>query len=265
MFSDNKNDAIFEQIMEILSAQDPKRFKNILEILLNSVMLIEREHALQASPFERTPERKGYANGFKDRTLATGLGKLELKVPQARGIQFYPQSIEKGSRSERALKLAIAEMYVKGVSTRKVSAITEALCGLEVSSSKVSREAKILEEELDLFRNRPLGEFAYVSLDALYIKVRHNGSVRNMPYLIAYGVNTQGKREILGSSMALSEAEVHWREFLLSLTQRGLMGVRLVTSDDHPGLKRAIQAVLPCIEWQRCQFHMSSNAQSLCP
>lgn len=265
MYSDNQNNDIFEQIMEILSTQDQKRFKNILEILLNKIMLLERENALQAAPFERSPERKGYANGFKDRTLATGIGKLQLKVPKARGIQFYPKSLEKGSRSERALKLAIAEMYVKGVSTRKVAAITEELCGLNISSSQVSREAKILEEELVPFRNRPLGEFPYITLDALYVKVRHNGSVKNMAYLLAYGVNLEGKREILGSSIALSEAEVHWREFLLGLVRRGLNGVHLITSDDHPGLKGAIQAVLPTVEWQRCQFHMSSNAQAYAP
>ena len=208
-------------------------------------------------------ERQGYANGFKDKRLNSRVGELELQVPQTRGVPFYPNCIEKGLRSERALKLAVAEMYLKGVSTRKVEKITEQLCGLEISSTQVSRMTKELDEEFNLFRNRDLGEFPYVVLDAIYLKVQHNGSVIDQAVFIAYGVNLEGKREILGISVSLSEAEVHWRGFFENLQRRGLKGVRLITSDDHPGLKAALRSVFPNVPLQRCQFHMSQNAQSL--
>ena len=265
MKSDVVNDNLFEKISEVLFSQSPDKFRSILENLLNRVMEAERISALGAEPYERTDNRQGYANGYKPKQLQTRVGQLNLQVPQVRGFSFYPQSLEKGTRSEKALKLAIAEMYLKGVSTRKVHSITEALCGMDISSSQVSRISKELDEDLNVFRNRLLGEFSYVTLDALYLKVRHGGTVISMPCLIAYGVNLKGRREILGSLISLSEAEVHWREFLKSLVKRGLSGVRLFTSDDHVGLKAARRAVFPSVPWQRCQFHMSSNAQSYAP
>jgi transposase-like protein len=164
-----------------------------------------------------------------------------------------------------ALKLALAEMYVTGVSTRKVAQITEQLCGTGVSSTHVSNMAKLLDKELAKFRDRPLGEFPYVLVDAQYQRIRHDGIVRNLAVLIAVGINLTGQRELLGVSVALSEAEVHWREFLLSLSQRGLSGVKLITSDDHVGLSVARQAVFPSVPWQRCQFHLSQNAQAYVP
>ena len=193
------------------------------------------------------------------------MGALALKVPQTRDTDFYPACLEKGNRSERALKLAVAEMYLKGVSTRKVTAITKELCGLDVSSTQVSAMAKELDEEFDAFRNRSLGEFPYVYVDAIYLKVRHNGTVIDQAGVIAYGVNKGGKREILGVSMELSEAEVHWRSFFESLRNRGLCGVRLLVSDDHSGLRSAMRTVFPGIPWQRCQFHMTQNAQHYAP
>ena len=168
-------------------------------------------------------------------------------------------------RSERALKLAVAEMYVQGVATRRVKAITEELCGFEVSSSDVSRAAKMLDEELSIWRTRPLGAFEYLILDARYEKVRRDGSVIDSAVLLAYGIDYDGKRRILGVSVALSEQEVHWREFLTSLVERGLHGIKLVTSDAHAGLKAAKKAVFPSIPWQRCQFHLQQNAQSYVP
>jgi transposase-like protein len=186
-------------------------------------------------------------------------------VPQTRGVEFYPSALEKGVRSERALKLAVAEMYVQGVSTRKVAAITEQLCGLEVTSSQVSRAARALDEELEAWRSRPLGETPYLILDARYEKLRHGGSVVSCAVLVAIGIDTQGKRSILGVSVSLSEAEVHWREFLASLQARGLHGVRQVTSDAHAGLKEALDARLTGVPWQRCQFHLAKNALAYVP
>jgi transposase-like protein len=170
-----------------------------------------------------------------------------------------------GERSERALKLAVAEMYVQGVSTRKVVDVTRELCGLEISSTQVSRVAKQLDQELEAWRNRPLGRTPYVILDARYEKVRHGGSVIDCAVLVAIGILPSGKRTILGVSVSLSEAEVHWRTFLKSLIDRGLHGVELITSDDHPGLKEARQACFAGVPWQRCQFHLMQNAMHHVP
>lgn len=265
MTTDRKQDNLLMTVIEAISSTDTDKMRPLLEAILNAIMRAERDQALNAEPYERSQDRVGYANGFKDRSLNSRMGKLELKVPQTRGVSFYPASLEKGLRSERALKLAIAEMYLKGVSTRRVEKITQQLCGLDINSTQVSRMTKELDSEFEQFRGRPLGIFPYVILDATYLKVRHNGSVRNQSVLIAYGVNLFGRREILGASISLSEAEVHWRTFLESLVKRGLSGVRLVTSDDHCGLKAALRSVLPSVPWQRCQFHMSQNAQQYAP
>jgi putative transposase len=236
-----------------------------LQILVNEAMKIERSEVLGAQPYERTSERRGYANGFKPKTLNTRVGKLELRVPQTRGVEFYPQSLERGVRSERALKLAVAEMYVQGVSTRKVTEITQELCGLEISSSQVSRCAQLLDDELRAWRERSLEKLSYLILDARYEKVRHGGSVVDCAVLIAVGVLPSGKRTVLGVSVSLSEAEIHWREFLASLVERGLHGVEMITSDAHEGLKAARKSVFPGVPWQRCQFHLQQNATAYVP
>jgi transposase-like protein len=163
-------------------------------------------------------------------------------------------------RSERALKLAIAEMYVQGVSTRKVTRILEQMCGLEITSTQVSRAATLLDEQLEQWRTRPLGEVPYLVLDARYEKVRRNGTVLSCAVLSAIGINPEGRRSVLGVSVSLSEAEVHWREFLASLQERGLHGVQLIVSDDHAGLKAACTARFAGVPWQRCQFHLAQNA-----
>jgi transposase-like protein len=168
-------------------------------------------------------------------------------------------------RSEQALKLALAEMYIQGVSTRKVSAIVEQLCGSSVSSTQVSQCAAKLDAQLQAWRSRPLGAFPYLVLDARYEKVRHGGQLLDCAILIALGIDPQGKRCILGVSVALSEAEVHWRAFFQSLVQRGLCGVTFIVSDDHPGMAAARQAVFGAVPWQRCQFHLQQNAQAYVP
>ncbi len=258
-----QKDKLFGSIMEVLISEGPKIFREALERLFNEAMTIERSEFLGAGPYERTSERRGHANGFKAKGYQTGVGKLELSIPQVRGLKFYPQSLERGCRSERALKLAVAEMYVMGVSTRKVTKITEQLCGFEVSSGQVSRLSKELDETLEAFRNRPLENvYPFVYFDALYEKVRYGGMIRDMAVLVAIGVNKRtGKREILGIEALLSEAQVHWRTLLKKLSERGLSGVKLFISDDHQGLKAARMSVFPSVPWQRCQFHMSQNAQ----
>lgn len=265
MISDQLKDSLIEEIMKGLIGQGTEGLRSVAEMLLNAAMKIEREKFLGAAPHERSEERKGYANGYKPKGLQTRLGALELEVPQVRGLGFYPQSLEKGCRSEKALKLAIAEMYLQGVSTRRVQDITEKLCGFEVTSDQVSKMTQELDGQFEQFRNRPIGEIWYLVLDAFYLKVRHNGAVIDMAILLAYGVTPEGKREILGASASLSEAEIHWREFLKSLQSRGMLGLRLVISDDHAGLKSARKAVFPSVPWQRCQFHLCQNAQSCAP
>lgn len=265
MISDQLKDNVIEQIVTGLISRGQDGLKQVLELLFNTAMKAEREHFLGAAAHERTEERKGYANGYKPRSLQTRMGNLDLSVPQVRGLGFYPQSLEKGTRSEKALKVAIAQMYLEGVSTRRVQDITEKLCGYEISSTQVSRVTKELDEQFEQFRNRPIGEICYLILDAIYLKIRHDGSVIDMAILLAYGVNQSGKREILGASAMLSEAETHWREFLKSLQSRGMHGVRLVVSDDHAGLKSARKSVFPSVPWQRCQFHLCQNAQSYAP
>jgi transposase-like protein len=238
---------------------------------MNHAMQIEREQVLKAESHQRTADRQGYANGFKPKTMNTRVGQLELRVPQTRGYRdengrpFYPKALDRGVRSERAMILVMAEMYVQGVSTRKVTAVVEELCGLEVTSTQVSRAAAELDEQLDAWRNRPIGEITYLVLDARYEKIRHDGAVRPCALLTAIGIGTDGKRSVLGCSVQLSEAETHWRKFLEGLLKRGMHGVKLVVSDDHAGLKAARQAVMTGVPWQRCQFHTIQNAMKHVP
>jgi putative transposase len=264
--NDTTEDNPMSQIMEIIIAHGLGGMDQAMTILINEAMKIERAQALKASAYERTSERMGYANGFKPKTVKSRLGSLALQVPQVRGeVEFYPSSLEKGERSERALKLAMAEMYIKGVSTRKVSGVLEKLCGLGFSSSDVSRASALLDSELDLWRNRDLGEVPYLMLDARYEKVRTNGSVVSCAVLVATGVLTDGKRSVLGVAVSMSEAEVHWRQFLLDLKKRGMHGVKLVTSDDHSGLRAALQSSMAGVPWQRCQVHLQRNATAYVP
>lgn len=259
--SPDLRESLPREILEELIEEGAECFRSVLEKVLNIAMQVERSQFLGAGPYERSAQRRGHANGFKDKTLSTRVGKLKLKIPQVRNLEFYPNSLEKGCRSEKALKLAIAEMYVMGVSTRKVTEITEQLCGTEISSSQVSRVSKVLDEQLQQFRERELGAYPIVYLDAHYEKVRQNGTVQDMAILKAIGVNACGKREVLAVSARVSEAEVHWREFLQELQKRGLVGVEVFVSDDHAGLRAARRAVYPSVPWQRCQFHLSQNAQ----
>ena len=265
VYQQKNNSYSYEKVLELICEQGADGFKEALRLLMNAAMVEEREKYLGATAYERTEGRQGYANGYKDKTLKTRVGSLELNIPQTRDSKFYPGSLEKGERSERVLGLAIAEMYVQGVSTRKVSAITEQLCGFEISSSTVSKLTAELDPLFEEWRKRPLGKYTYVYLDARYENVRHGGLIVDEAVFTAVGVNDDGKREVLGTSVSRSEAEVHWRQFLEDLQQRGLHGVQLFTSDDHSGLKKARKAVFPGIPWQRCQFHLQQNAQAYVP
>jgi transposase-like protein len=252
--------------MELLSHSGFDGVPEAFRILLNESMKAERSAALGADLHQRSSERIGYANGYKPKTVATRIGQTTFEVPQVRGgVEFYPSALEKGVRSERALKLALAEMYVQGVSTRKVTAVMQELCGLDVSSSQVSRATALLDEELSAWRTRPIGPIPYLILDARYENVRHAGAVVRCAVLIALGVRQDGKRSCLGVSVSLSEAEVHWREFLRSLQERGLHGVRYIVSDDHAGLKAALSGRFAGTPWHRCQFHICQDAMQYVP
>lgn len=265
MLTPETESKVVRGIYQVLASHGLEGMQEAFQTLLNEAMTLERAAHLKAAPYERKADRQGHANGFKKKTVKTRIGPLNLKIPQVRDSSFYPQSLEKGYRTERALKLALAEMYVQGVSTRKVKKITEELCGIEVSATEVSRISKLLDEDLEKFRRRPLAKYIYLYLDATYQKVRIDQIVRSVAVLTAIGINEQGCREILGVSVSISEAETHWKLFLQSLVKRGMTGVSLITSDNHTGLKAAREAVLPEVPWQRCQFHMAQNAQSYVP
>lgn len=257
---------LLNNVLQLLTEQGHDGFAEGLRLLVNEAMRVERHQVLQAQPYERTDTRLGYANGYKPKTLTSRVGPITFRVPQVRGeTAFYPSALEKGIRSEQALKLAMAEMYVQGVSTRKVSAIVEELCGTSVSSAQVSDCAKLLDAELQKWRDRLLGAYPYLMFDARYEKVRHDGQLRDCAVLIALGITPAGQRSLLGVSVALSEAEVHWRAFFQSLVQRGLCGGQFIVSDDHPGMAAARKAVFGAVPWQRCQFHLQQNAQAYVP
>ncbi len=253
------------ELLEQVQEQGLDVLPELIRVIINTAMQAERAEHLNADLYQHSPERSGHANGYKPKTMRTRIGDVTFAVAQVREGGFYPQALEKGLRSERTLTLALAEMYVQGVSTRKVKAITEQLCGVNVSSAMVSQAAAQMDAELEQWRERPWGEYPYLFLDAYYEQVREDGQVRDLAGLVAVAINPQGKREILGVSVSLSEHEIHWRSFLESLKQRGLGGVQLITRDDHAGLRAARLAVLGGIPWQRCQFHLQQNAQAFVP
>jgi putative transposase len=253
------------EFLEEIAAQGFDALPELIRTVMNEAMRIERQKYLGVAPYQRSPKRQGQANGFKPHTAKTRVGEITLAVPQVREGGFFPQALEKGLRSERALTLSLAEMYVQGVSTRKVTAIIEKLCGSSVSSSQVSRATQLLDETLIAWRQRPLGEIVYLYLDARYERVRRDGQICDAAILIAIGVDSSGHRRVLGVSVSLGEHEVHWRTFMQSLVERGLRGVQLIVSDSHAGLKAARQAVFGGVPWQRCQFHLQQNAQAYVP
>jgi putative transposase len=252
-------------VKEILLS-NPDGLRDVIRAVMQEVLEAEMDETLGASKGERTAERVGYRSGHYGRTLITRVGKLELRVPQDRQGRFSTELFERYQRSERALVATLAEMYVQGVSTRKVKAITEELCGHAFSASSISAINKRLDESLAAFASRPLQEpFPYLILDARYEKVREAGVVASQAVLIAVGIDWDGRRQILGVEMANRESRSAWRDFLVGLKARGLKGVELVVSDDHAGLVRAIGEVVPEAAWQRCYVHFLRNALDYLP
>ncbi|MCZ7568883.1 MAG: IS256 family transposase [Ardenticatenaceae bacterium] len=248
--------------MEQITAEGLETLPELIGTVINIAMQAERQKYLGVKPYERSAERQGQANGSEPKTVQTRVGAITCDVPPIREGGFSPSALEQGLRSERALTLALAEMYVQGVSTCKVAAITEKLCGVELSSMPVSRAAQPLEAALEAWRTRRVGEIVCLSLDARDEQVRVDGVVRDEAVLMATGVDRAGKRQVVGVSVSLSEAEVHRRTFLQNLVDRGLGGVELIVSNAHKGLTAARRAVFGEIPWHRGQFHRQQNAQA---
>ena len=241
-------------------------FAKLLEGILNQVLQAQVTEQLQAEPYERNGERQGYRNGLREREITTRVGPLTLAVPRLRSGTFSTELFERYQRSEQALVLAMMEMVVQGVSTRKVSSITEELCGKSFSKSTVSALCEALDPAVAAFRTRPLPKhYPFVIVDALYTKVREDGRVRSKGVLVATGINEEGYREILGFNIDDSESETSWGEFFRSLRERGLENVDLVVSDNHPGMVKAIRRHFANASWQRCQTHFSKNVSDKTP
>ena len=234
--------------------------------ILNQVLLAQSTEQLGAGPYERTEDRTAYRNGFRERGLTTRVGTITLNVPRHRNGEFSTSMFERYQRSEQALVLAMIEMVINGVSTRKIEMVTEELCGKSFSKSTVSNLCQRLDPLVAAFRSRPLNKkYPFLVADAIYLKVREGGRVRSKGLLVAVGINEEGYREVLGFKMADSESETSWGEFFAELKDRGLDAVDLVTSDDHKGLVKAIRKHFQGAAWQRCQTHFSRNVLDKCP
>ena len=247
-------------------AGDDAFIRTVVRTAVQEVLEAEMTEAVGAGKGERTVNRVGYRSGYYGRTLITRVGKLELRVPQDRDGRFSTELFERYQRSEKALVAALAEMYVQGVSTRKVKAITEELCGHAFSASSISAINKKLDESLAQFAHRRLVEtFPYLILDARYERVREAGVIARQAVLVAIGIDWEGRRQVLGVELANRETRSSWRDFLTGLRERGLHGVEFIVADDHAGLKAAICEVLPEGAYQRCYVHFLRNALDYVP
>ena len=255
-----------EEILQLLSADRDEAFRTMLQNSLNSILKVESQDQLQATPYERSEKRTDSRNGSRERDLNTRIGRITLTVPRHRNQPFKTMIFDNYSRSESALITAMAEMVVDGISTRKVTRVIETLCGTSVSKSSVSAVCKDLDQEVSAFRSRPIeGNYPFLTVDATYFKVRENNRVTSKALMIAYGTNRQGKREILGFSAYRNESKETWTDFLKGLKKRGLCGIMMITSDAHEGIINAINKVFPDVPWQRCQFHFSRNISDKVP
>lgn len=256
-----KNSIVSASELKGLLEGEQDVLKELVRTVVQQTLEAEMEAALGAAKGERTESRLGYRSGYYGRTLITRVGKLELRVPQDRQGQFSTQVFERYQRSEKALVSALAEMYIQGVSTRKVKQITEELCGHSFSASSISTIVKRLDEQLAQFASRTLEEaYPYLILDARYEKVRDCGAIRSRAVMIAIGIDWEGRRQILAVELANRESASSWKDFILGLKQRGLKGVEVAVSDDHAGLKKALTETLPEAVWQRCYVHFLRNA-----
>ena len=255
-----------EEIQALLLDDRGEAFKKILQTSLNKILQVESAEQLKAAPYERSEERTDCRNGSRDRDLNTRVGRITLHVPRHRNVPFKTLVFDNYSRSEAALVAGMAEMVVNGVSTRKVSRVMETLCGTSFSKSAVSDVCKDLETAVKEFQTRPLeGDYPFLTVDATYFKVRENSRIISKAFMIAYGTNTEGHREILGFGVYANESSATWTDFLLSLKKRGLTGLLMITSDAHEGILNAIGKVFPTVPWQRCQFHFSRNITDKAP
>lgn len=238
----------------------------LLQTSLNKILQAESAEQLKAAPYERSGERTDCRNGSRDRDLNTRVGRITLHVPRHRNVPFKTLVFDNYSRSEAALVASMAEMVVNGVSTRKISRVMETLCGTSFSKSAVSDVCKDLDKTVKEFQTRPLeGDYPFLTVDATYFKVRENSRIISKAFMIAYGTNTEGHREILGFGVYANESSATWTDFLLSLKKRGLTGLLMITSDAHEGILNAIGKVFPTVPWQRCQFHFSRNITDKAP
>jgi len=254
------NDSELKQTWQAATASGDDGMRALVQRVVQQVLEAEMTSFLAAENYERTPGRRGYRNGYKHRLLKTRVGELELFVPKDRDGEFQTELFERYQRSEKALVLAIMQMYVEGVSTRKVRDITEALCGLEIGKSQVSALAQKLDEEIQQWRERAIeNSYPYLMIDARYEKVRRGGEVISQGVLMVVGISAEGMREVLGVWVADSESEASWGEVFSDLSRRGLRGVRYVVSDDHQGMRRAIDRHFQGATWQRCQVHFLRN------
>ena len=246
--------------------EDRDFLKPLIQEVLQVVLEAEMDETVGAGKGERTDQRRGYRSGYYTRGLITRVGKLELRVPQDRQGRFSTEVFERYQRSEKALVSTLAQMYIQGVSTRKVKAITEELCGHAFSASTVSAINRKLDRELAVFSERPLEQpYPYLILDARYERVRIDGVIRSQAVLVALGINWEGRREVLAVELANRESRNSWKDFIVGLKKRGLRGVELAITDSHEGLKAALQEVLPEAAWQRCYVHFLRNALDYLP
>ena len=249
-----------EEILQLMAKDQGDAFRVLLEKSLNNILKAESAEQLRAQPYERTSERTGVRNGTRTRELNTRIGSITLEVPRHRDVPFKTMVFENYNRSEAALIATMAEMVVNGVSTRKVSTVLETLCGRTYSKSTVSEVCKELDKDISAFRQRPLTkEYPFIYLDATYLKTRSEHRVCASALMIAYGLDSDGKKEILGFNVYERESVQTWTDFVKSLVDRGLKGVRMVVSDAHSGIIAAVCSQLPDAAWQRCQFHFTRN------
>jgi putative transposase len=237
----------------------------VAEAVLQLLMEADVEGLVGAGRHERSPERLNWRNGYRERTLDTRLGSLQLRVPKLRQGSYFPPFLEPRKVSEKALVAVIQEAWIGGVSTRRVDELVQAMGLSGIGKSTVSKLCKDIDERVGAFLGRPLeGEWPYLWLDATYLKVREGGRIVSVAAIIAVAVDAEGRREIVGLGLGPSEAEPFWSTFLKGLVRRGLKGVRLVVSDAHEGLKHAIAKVLGAA-WQRCRVHWMRNALAHVP
>lgn len=255
-----------DDILLLLNNDRNEAFRQLLQNSLNSILKAESEEQLHAAPYERTEDRTDSRNGTRERSLSTRIGKIELQVPRHRNVPFKTMVFDNYTRSEAALIVCMTEMVVNGVSTRKVSQVVETLCGTSYSKSTVSELCKELDVKVEEFRARPLTkDYPFLTIDATYFKVRENHRIISKAFMIAFGTDDQGHREIIGCGVYAKESKDTWRSFLKDLKDRGLKGLLMITSDAHEGILDAISKEFPKVPWQRCQFHFSKNIADKAP